>query len=111
MAPAGSSLGSLLAIAMPLMMILTAFRALIEAARRKGGRVTTPALVLVFLGALSSAMAFWWNDRVLSKPASFDAWGGGLLPWLALDYLLWLLLWSALAAATIRLARRKGEVP
>ncbi|RRH78482.1 hypothetical protein EG244_00565 [Falsigemmobacter faecalis] len=104
-------MGSFLAIAMPLMMLVTAFRALVEAAGRKGGRVTTPALVLVFLGALSSAMVFWWEDVVLSKPSGSDAFGGGLLPFLAADLLLWLALWSAVAVLTVRFVRRKGRQP
>ena len=108
MAPAGTAMGSLLAIAMPLMMIFTAFRALRSAAQRGRGGVLTPALVLVFLGALSSALALWWEEIILTLPAGSGAWGGGLLPYLAADLLLWMAVWSAIAWVTVVLSRRGG---
>lgn len=102
-------MGALLAIAVPLMMIVTAFRALVAAARRRGGQVLTPALLLVFMGALSSGLVFWWEDVVLTKPAASMAYGGELLPFIAADFLLWLVVWSALAIVTVRIARRLPE--
>ena len=102
---------SLLAIAAPVLIVLTAFRALIGAARRPDGkRVRQMGAVAVVLATLVSALALWSEDVVLTLPAG-ALWRGDLLPFLLGDLAILAMVWTLAALMTIRLARRFGARP
>lgn len=109
MAPAGSAMSGFFLIAMPLMMLVTAIKALVSAARKPtGGRTAGPRALVIGLGALSCGVGLWSQNILLSQPFGTEAYGAELLPWLALDLCLLAIAWALIARVVIHFARRLG---
>lgn len=106
---AGGGMSGWLMLAMPVLMIVTAIKALAGAARKPSGKTGQIAFALVVLGALAGALVLWSENIVLTLPGGADrVFGGKLAPYLLGDLVIHVALWTAIAWGVIRFARRKG---
>lgn len=98
-------------LAVPVMLMLTAGRALVAAARKPGGTTRSAAIALAGIGTLTTALILWSENIVLSLGGDASAYFGGLLPWLLGDLILLGVIWAGLAALVVRAARhwRRAE--
>lgn len=101
-----------LMLAMPVLMIITAIRALAGAARKPRGKTGQIGFALVFLGSLAGALVLWSENIVLTLPGGADrVFGAELAPYLLGDLMIHAALWTAIALGVVRFARRNGVQP
>lgn len=106
--PGGAAMPGWVMLLLPVMLIFTAGKAMVTAARKPGARPQGAATVLAGIGAISTALLLWAENIVISLGGDASAYYGGLLPWLLADILLLGTVWAGIAWLVIQLARRRG---
>lgn len=107
--PAGAAMPGWVMLLLPVMLIFTAGKALVAAARKPGGRVQGAGAMLTVIGAVATALLLWSENIVLTLGGDTSGYFGGLGRWLLADLVLLGALWGGVAALLVRLARRWRE--